>query len=86
MHLMRVGRKTQKSGSSWYRETLLEASPVNKKSLANELRQEIGSWTLAGRQRILGNRERIKRDVRGMLRKKLRMKQPGTEEEGPSGK
>lgn len=59
----------------------VEASPVNKKSLANELRQEIGSWTLAGRQRILGNRERIKRDVRGMLRKKLRMKQPGTEEE-----
>lgn len=48
MHLMRVGRKIQKSGSNWYRQTLLEASPVHKKVYANELRQEIGSWTLAG--------------------------------------
>ena len=30
--------------------------------MANELRQEIGGGTLAGRERILGNSERIKGD------------------------
>ena len=29
---------------------------------ANELRQETGGGTLAGRERILGNSERIKRE------------------------
>ena len=49
--------------------------------MANELRQEVESGTLAGRERILENRERIKRESREMLRKKIRKKQPGTEGE-----
>lgn len=31
--------------------------------MANELRQEIGGGTLAGRERILGNGERLKGDA-----------------------
>ena len=32
--------------------------------MANELRQEIGGGTLVGKERILGNSERIKGDTR----------------------
>ena len=39
----------------------MESPPVNKKNpMANELKQEIGGGTLAGRERILGNRKAIK--------------------------
>jgi hypothetical protein len=36
--------------------------------MANELRQEIGCWTLAGRERILGNRRVQTRDSRECVR------------------
>ena len=36
----------------------VEASPVNQKLMASELRQGIGGGTLAGRERILENIER----------------------------
>ena len=39
-----------------------------KKPMANKLRQEIGGGTLAGRERMLGNSERLKGEI-GELRR-----------------
>lgn len=49
--------------------------------MANELRQELGNRKLAGRERVLGSMERIKRDSREKLRKVIRKKLRGTEGE-----
>jgi hypothetical protein len=46
------------------RENLYKHHLSIKKVKANELRQEIGGGTLVGRERILGNGERIKGDTR----------------------
>ena len=48
----------------------MEASPVNKKPMANDLRQEMGGKTLAGRERILENRQRQEIHT-GMLRTQM---------------
>lgn len=52
--------------------------------MANEMRREVGGGTLAGRERILGNGERVKgaagRGGEETLRKKQRKKRARTED------
>ena len=44
----------------WFVGSISYKHHLSVKPMANELRQEIGGGTLAGRERILGNSERIK--------------------------
>ena len=52
----------------WFVGSISYKHHLSVKPMANELRQEIGGGTLAGRERMLGNSERLKGEI-GELRR-----------------